>query len=552
MLTERNVPHAVLRGAVEPIHKHHVVERIWQHDHTVWQPRAAEISDRLGWLHLPESMSPELLRIRRFVTDARADGFRNALLLGMGGSSLAAETYALTVSQDEYGLPLTILDTTHPDAVRKAIADTDVGSTLFLVATKSGTTAETLALFRTFYTEAATALSPAQAGQRFVAITDPGSPLVERAEENGFRDVFTCVSDLGGRYSALSSFGLIPAALAGRDIDRLIEDAAAFTARCTETDLQINDPARLGALLGHLARTGIDKATFVLPQSIRCLGPWVEQLLAESTGKRGGGILPLVDEPLADPATYGPDRVFVIVDAASLDSEALSALHALDDAGFPLLFVEPDAPWSLGREFFRWEFATAVAGHLLNVNPFDQPNVESAKHATRTMIDAYRANAHLPQAESVELSADGLDAFLAGTRPPEYVSLQAYVPPSPAIAEQLAALRRTIRNRYRVATTVGYGPRFLHSTGQLHKGDAGRGRFVQLVSDPQADVPIPDTAGETRSSLSFGTLIRAQAAGDRQALLEAGRRVTTVRLSPDPVADLRAVNEDLVSLRSKG
>ena len=549
-LVTKNVSPDTVQSSVRRIRHHRIVERIWQHDHTVWQPSDDEIANRLGWLHLPDAMRPRIPGIKQFVDGVRADGFRSVLLLGMGGSSLAAETYAASRRNRQHGIPLTILDSTHPDAVRDAARALDIAHTLFIVATKSGATAETLALYRTFYGFAAAVSSSGPTGTQFVAITDPGSPLLSTAETYGFRQSFTNDPNLGGRYSALSLYGLVPAALLGFEIAELLDDAEAFASRCSDAAPEANDTARLGALLGTLARNGADKATFVLPEPIRSLGPWVEQLIAESTGKHGVGILPVIDEPLAGPHAYGSDRVFIVVNPTDLDADRQTALGALDEAGFPILAVEAESPWSLGREFFRWQFATAVAAHILGVNPFDQPNVESAKQATRAVIDDYQGAGRLPSIAASMASARSLEDLLRHVTPPEYVSLQAYVPPSATFDKQLAALRQTLRDRYRVATTAGYGPRFLHSTGQLHKGDAGGGRFVQFVSDETVDMPIPDVAGQTGSSLSFSALIRAQAAGDRRALLDAGRRVTTLRLSNHPATDLLRASESLRSERA--
>jgi len=510
------------------------LSRVWSHDHTVWRADPAEIEDRLGWLHLPERMPKELDRIDRFVADVREGGFRHVLLLGMGGSSLAPETFSLTFGNADGYPDLTILDSTHPDAVLGVEETLDLSRTLFLVATKSGTTTETLSFLRHFYARVLEGVGRDDVGRRFVAITDPGSPLVELAERGGFREIFKNDPNLGGRYAALSLFGLIPADLLGVDVRRTLRRAQSLSRECARSEpLDANPAVRLAAFLGAAAIDGRNKATFVVSREVAAFGNWVEQLIAESTGKEGTGILPVTGEPIAPPAAYGSDRLFVHLRLAD-DSSQDAAVAALADAGHPTARIDLDDRYALGGQFFLWELATALVGEILGINPFDQPNVEAAKILARRMVDAYRKTGSLPAEEAEPASADAVERFCSSAGEGAYIALHAYLPPSRSTSDALTALRVALRDRYRVATTVGYGPRFLHSTGQLHKGDGGRGLFIQLLTTPEADVPIPDDGDERESTLTFGTLIEAQSRGDRRALLDAGRAVLTLRLDGDP------------------
>ncbi len=515
-----------------------VIARIWAHDHTVWKPDPTEITNRLGWLHLPETMRPQLMDIADFVAEVRSAGYTRALLLGMGGSSLAPELFSRALSDPDGGLQLEVLDSTDPAAVAARTGACDLRRTLFIVSTKSGGTVETLSLFKTCYNLVAAEVGVEHAGEHFIVITDPGSTLEGLAREYRFRRAFLNDPTIGGRYSALSLFGLIPAALVGVDLERLLDRAGQMAAICRDPDPAANTGAHLGAAMGTLARTGRDKLTLVLSPEIASLGDWIEQLVAESTGKDGVGILPVVGEPLATPQTYGPDRLFVAVTMAG-DSGPDAALSALEAAGHPVVRMALLDRYDLGQQFMVWEFATAVAGHLLGINPFDQPNVEAAKVLARQAVEAFRTTGRLPEVPAALPRPDVLREFLASVRPGDYVALQAYLPPTGETDAALKALQQHIRQITGLAVTVGYGPRFLHSTGQLHKGDGGRGLFVQFVGAGGADVPIPDVAGQADSALSFGTLIRAQANGDYGALQAAGRRVLRIDLGADIAGGLR-------------
>lgn len=523
-------------AALAKMARERIVERIWAHDHTLWKPQPAEITNRLGWLHLPESMPAEIARLESFAREIRAAGYTQVLLLGMGGSSLAPELFGKTFG-GRMGDPLhlAVLDSTDPGAVLAHAARLDPLRTLFIVSTKSGGTVETFSFFKFFYNWAVGTLGAERVGEHFVAITDPGSGLARTAEHYRFRATFLNDPNIGGRFSALSHFGLVPAALVGVDLRLLLEHAGEMAAECRKGDG--NPGLILGAILGTLAQNGRDKVTFAISPAIAGFGDWVEQLIAESTGKEGKGILPVVGEPLGGPEVYGDDRLFVHLKLAD-DATHDAALQALAAAGHPVVRLALRDLYDLGGQFFLWEFATAVVGHLLGINPFDQPNVEAAKALARQMVADYKETGALPAVESAPLAAAVLDGFLAQGRPGDYIALQAYLQPTPETDVALAMLRLRLRARYRLATTVGYGPRFLHSTGQLHKGDAGNGLFVQFTADDAQDVPIPDEAAVTQSSITFGVLKAAQALGDRQALLDAGRRVIRFHLGSDAVMGL--------------
>lgn len=543
------------------LQRERVVERIWNHDYTVWKEDPAEISNRLGWLHSPANMPRHLPAIRSFAESIRSAGYGHALLLGMGGSSLAPEMFRLIFgTRTGYGT-LDVLDSTDPGAILARTRRLDPAKTLFIVSTKSGGTVETLSLMKYFYNLALESLGQQDAGEHFIAITDPGSTLEETARELGFRQIFLNEPDIGGRYSALSYFGLLPAALAGVDIDRLLQSAAQPAQSCRaapEANDPVNPGARLGAIIGTLANKARNKLTLITSPAIASFGTWVEQLIAESTGKEGRGILPVHGESLAAPEVYGPDRLFVHLYLQN-DSGNRKTVQALAAAGHPVVQIELADIYDLGAEIFRWEMATAVAGHLMGINPFDQPNVESAKALARRMVAAYRKEGRLPEIRPAlredwvtvyaDFSAGGiaeaLRGFLAKAAAGTYVALQAYVTPTADIDAALDNLRTRLRAITGLATTVGYGPRFLHSTGQLHKGDAGQGLFIQFTADSSADAAVPEEAGSTESWLSFGTLKMAQSLGDRQALLDAGRRVIRFHLSGDPAAGLRRLATEL-------
>ncbi|MFU8857950.1 MAG: bifunctional transaldolase/phosoglucose isomerase [Deferrisomatales bacterium] len=545
---------AAVDRAWEDLRRERVMQRIWEHDHTVWKPDPAEISNRLGWLRVAQELRGATGPLQDFSRTVAAEGTTHALLLGMGGSSLAPEVFRKTFGVAPGGVDLAVLDTTDPEAVLARAEALDPAKTLFLVSTKSGGTVETLSLFRFFYERTAAALGRERAGARFAAVTDPGSSLADLAREHGFRNVFLSDPDIGGRYSALSPFGLLPAALVGVDVELLLERALTAAANADGCNCPVegdNHAARLGAALGELALAGRDKATFFVSPAVEGFGDWVEQLLAESTGKEGRGLLPVVGEPPGPPEFYGDDRIFLHLRLDG-DSALDGAVADLERAGHPVIRLALRDPYDLGGQFFLWEMATAVAGWRLAIHPFDQPDVEAAKVLARELLAAYRADGRLPEAEPAFTAegirvygdargpspGDALASFLRGGEGGAYVALQAYLPPSPAVDRALGGLRAAVGGRTGLATTVGYGPRYLHSTGQLHKGDAGRGLFVQLTADPARDAPIPDPAGTPGSPVTFGVLEAAQALGDRRALLDRGRRVLRLHLGPDPASSL--------------
>jgi transaldolase/glucose-6-phosphate isomerase len=534
-----------------------LTDRLWARDVTLFAPGAGsgwapEIADRLGWLALPESMHAAAEELTAFAAEVSAEGVRDAVVLGMGGSSLAPEVFGRVFGGEagetvgDSGRPrLTILDTTHPDAVRAALDRLDPAAALFVISSKSGTTVETDALFRAAWERTAGAV--AEPGRRFVAITDPGSALARLAEERGFRRLVTAPPDVGGRYSALTPFGLLPAALAGADPGKLLDRAFVMAQACAPGVSALDDPAlALGAAIAAAAAAGRDKLTLLTSPALESLPAWIEQLVAESLGKDGRGVVPVAGEPLADPDAYGDDRLFVALRLAGDEgSEALShGLAALAAAGHPVVEIELADRYDLGSEMFRWELATAAAGAALGVQPFDQPDVEEAKRLARgAMAGATAGSAPQPIAAADESAARAaLERWLDGAAPGGYLAIQAYLAPTDATADALAAFRRELAARTRLAVTAGWGPRFLHSTGQLHKGGPDTGRFLQLLDRPAADLPVPGR------DYTFGRLIHAQAAGDAAALAGEQRPLLRLDLGTDPAAALRSLAEALATV----
>ncbi len=519
---------AVVETALSKLDSEKTVDRIWRKDHTVWKNDSTEIADRLGWLNVTEAMREQVEALSTFAEEVRDNGFTNAVLLGMGGSSLGPEVLRQTFGSADGYPTMHVLDSTVPAAVEALTAVIDPAHTLFLVSSKSGTTVEALSFYRHFRMLVGDAVGHQEAGESFIAITDPGSPLEQLAEEEGFRRVYLNPADIGGRYSVLSYFGLVPASLMGVDISKLLsraEEVHEATATCVPA--HVNPGAWLGAAMATMAKEGRDKMTLVTSPGLSAFGLWVEQLIAESTGKEGVGIVPVAGESLLDPGEYGDDRLFIYARLEGDDNDAVDATVAdLRKNGHPVLLLELRDRYDLGGEFFRWEFATAVAGSVLGIHPFDQPNVQQAKDLTSQVLQSYRELGLLP---AVDAPSDLAELF-SQAKPGDYLAIMAYVRQTPEIDGVLAGFRRDIAKRLRIATTLGYGPRFLHSTGQLHKGGPGSGLFLQIVDDGQSDVPIP---GE---EFSFGVLAGAQALGDLQALQAAGRRVARIQLSGDGLA----------------
>src|ERR671918_571921 len=497
-----------------------VAQRVWQRDESLWGgPGVPEIGNRLGWLTISEKMLEHASELGEFVEQVKADGFTDAVLLGMGGSSLGPEVIRRSYGEIPDGLRLQVLDSTDPGAVLDVERSVDLEKTLFIVSSKSGGTVETLSHMRYFYDRCG------GDGRRFCAVTDPGSSLVDEANERGFRHVFENDPEIGGRYSVLSYFGLVPAALAGVNVQALLHRCQVAEQNCTHFDeSSSNSGLWMGIAMGELAAQGRDKATFVVSEPISSFGLWVEQLIAESTGKQGKGILPVAGEPLGDPDVYGDDRVFAYLrDPDNADPDTDAKVEALARAGHPTLTLAVHGAADLGRIFFFAEFATAVSGWALGINPFDQPNVQEAKDNTARMLAA---------GATTFASADDLSPVLDAA-PPQYVAILGYVTPSHEFDAAIDELRVKIRDRTKATTTFGYGPRYLHSTGQYHKGGPPNGVFLLLYSRAQEDVEIPE-AGH-----SFEHLKLAQALGDATTLQEHGLRAVTIDLEGDPAEAVR-------------
>ena len=544
-----------------------ILQRIWRKDSSVWSADPAEISNRLGWLDSPGNSMAAAAAIIDFVAAVKADGFTRALLLGMGGSSLAAEVFSRSFGAQPGFLDLEVLDSTHPDAVLEQARKCDPQKTLYIISTKSGGTVETFSLMKFFYNQALAVVGREKAGRHFVAITDPGSGLESAARELDFRKIFLNDPNIGGRYAALSLFGIVPAALLGIDIKKILERAAAMADDCQAGDHPDHDsqtPARLGMIMGQLAADGRDKITFITSERMSSFANWLEQLIAESTGKGGKGILPVVGEAVVPPKDYGPDRLFV--NLRWLDDHAQDhAVQELRAAGLPVVEILCRDAYDIGGEYFRWEMATAIACWRLGIQPFNQPDVEAAKVLAREMLAEFYRQGELPR-PAAQFELPGIKVYAADhagdlneawrtllgknagdfrKKGNSYISIQAYAQADENARQALQQIRSILQRRYAAAVTVGYGPRFLHSTGQLHKGDGGRGIFIQILSRADEDAPIPDQAGADRSRVSFGTLIAAQAFGDRQALLEKNRRVITFQFTVGPKAGFAALAQFL-------
>ncbi len=514
-------------------------ERLWKQDPTLWKAddpsHQAEIKIRMGWLDVADLMATKVDELRAFAAEIRAAGFTRAVLCGMGGSSLAPEVLRRTFGVAKGACDVAVLDSTDPAAIAAAERWSDPAKTLYIVSSKSGGTTEPNVFFQYFYDKVRAARGD-KAGEHFVAITDPGTAMEKRAREHGFRRIFLNRAEIGGRYSALSHFGLVPAALMGIDVAKLLGRAKRMMLACGPTVSAGQNPGLyLGAVIGTLAKAGRDKLTFVVDKKIDTFGYWTEQLIAESTGKEGTGIVPIEGEPIGTPAVYGRDRVFVY---ERLGGAYDRGVQALVRAGHPAVALRLTDPYDLGAEFMRWEIATAAAGWVLGIDPFDQPNVQESKDNTVRLLKAYADNGSLPDPGGVlSPSAGGfathLGAHLKLAKKGDYVAITAYVERTPAREKWLRELRTLIRDRFKVATTVGYGPRFLHSTGQLHKGGAANGVFIQLSAEPTADLAVP---GER---FTFGVLEAAQALGDYESLAKRGRRAIRVALGRDVDAGFR-------------
>jgi len=550
----------VIQKALADFRTSDIIARIWKKDPTVWKDKDEEISGRLGWLESPERMASARPEIERFVEGVRRDGYDQALLLGMGGSSLAAEVFSEVFGTAKGFLQLNILDSTDPETILGFANSLPLDKTLFIVSSKSGTTLETASFLNYFYTRAAEALGKDRAGRHFAAITDPGTPLEKTARSLQFRHNFAGLPDVGGRFSVLSPFGLVPAAVIGLDMSKLLEASRKTTRLCRNPDPRHNPGAWLGLILGGLAQAGKDKATFLISPRMESLGAWIEQLLAESTGKEGLGILPIVKEHEFVPDKLANDRVYIGIQLGE-DRMYDPVIGLLKQSGRPLVTMTVADLDELGSQLFLWEMATAVAGRVLKINPFDQPDVAASKKKTEGLLNIYRETGCLPEEkpsfESRDLVlysetptrnlAQGLQGFLGEARPGDYIAIQAFLPTRPEIDAAVQKLTAKLRSKTRLAVSADFGPRFLHSTGQFHKGGGGNGLFIQLTAENKVDALVPDGPGALSSSYSFGILKQAQARGDWEALREKDRRIVRVHIKNDLLEGLTKLISSLAS-----
>ncbi len=543
-----------------------VLQRLWDKDASLWtsDPTAqAAIRSRLGWLSIASVMEPQVPVIQAFAQDVKQAGFTHALLLGMGGSSLFAEVCRHTFGIAPGGLDLLVLDTTDPAAIQAAMARAPLERTLFIVSSKSGATTESSALCAYAYDQCHRRMAD-KAGQQFIAITDAGTPLEAQAQQLRFRRAFVhgpmTGQDVGGRFSALTYFGLVPAALMGVDIRALLSSAQAMGTRCQPAaPLADNPAAQLGVFLGDAYAAGRDKMTLLTSASLSRFGVWVEQLVAESTGKAGKGLVPVTSEPLREPAAYGADRMFVELQLeAERDAALSSRLDALAQAGHPVIRLRWRDRTELGGETIRWFLATAIAASSMQLNPFDEPNVQESKDRTKALLDQYVRDGVLPTESLVvgsgfdperkrraepapssedSPSADGarLREFLRTAKPGDYLAILSFLPRTPELDQAVESLWMRLADTCGVVTTLGYGPRYLHSTGQLHKGGPDTGLFVMLTSDDPVDLPVPGMP------YSFSVLKQAQALGDIQALRDRKRRLLHLPLARSPLEALRSL-----------
>lgn len=550
----------VVADALAEARQNNVVQRIWNKDAALWKSDAAHqniIRNSLGWLNVANEMSAVSDDLVAFADQIRGPaGFKHVMLCGMGGSSLCPEVISQTFGQQSGYPKLLVLDSTDPDVLASFANQIDIDHCLFIIASKSGTTTEPLVFYKYWYDQVGQRTS--HPGESFVAITDPGTRMVEMATADNFRRIFLNRPDIGGRYSALSYFGMVPAALMGVDIRKLLSRAEEMMRSCSGESLVESDPgALLGAILGECANAGRDKLTIVPDQRIAALGLWIEQLIAESTGKEGKGILPVNGEPPGPPSAYTDDRVFVSIAVGKSDGETDRALKALEAAGHPVVYRRLRDSYDLGEEFFLWEFATAFAGSRLSINPFDQPNVQESKDATKELLEYFTRHGKLQDQEV--LVSDGvltvyaddqtrtllpstsvleaLRAHLARAKRHNYIALLDYLEETPEIEAAIQTIRTHLRDATRCATTTGYGPRYLHSTGQLHKGGPDTGVFIQLTAPDKVDLPVP---GE---SYTFSILKQAQALGDFRSLASRGRRAVRVDLGEDVLTGLARLRE---------
>jgi glucose-6-phosphate isomerase len=513
-----------------------VLSRIWEKDHTVWKPYPDEIVNRLGWLTATDWLRGKLEELQLFGDEVRDAGFRYIVLLGMGGSSLCAETLRQVFGSSPNYPQLIVLDSTVPSTIKKISGKIDVEKTLFIVSSKSGTTIEPLCMFKYFRDLVESVVGKGKLGKNFIAITDEGTPLVTLGKEYNFRRIFINPSDIGGRYSIFSYFGMVPASTIGINIFNLLENAHSMQQRCQQEYLTDNPGIMLGTIIATLALKGKDKLTIISTNQVKSFSLWVEQLIAESTGKEGKGIIPVAGETMLEPESYGDDRLFVYIKLKDdIDNGKDRWIKDIESSGQPVITIELDNIFALGSEFIRWEFATVVAGALLGINPFDQPNVQSSKKATVKILRNYEDTKVPPDFES-NIPADHI---FNNMKSGNYLAILAYLQQSPELDKVIAEFRKKVSEKYRIATTIGYGPRYLHSTGQLYKGGPRTGHFLIITASHTSDLPIPDTP------FNFGLLADAQALGDKHALQSYGQRTKMIRLQNEDTSTLAKVLEDL-------
>lgn len=551
------------------------VKRLWNKEEDLWLKGniQSEISDlSMGWLNVASKMLDNLPLVEEFSKSVQISGLHHIVLLGMGGSSLTPLVFQKTFLHKEslrqafaQGMELIVLDSTEPETIKKVENEINISKTLFIVSSKSGTTAEVMALYNYFFNKVF-ALKGEAAGENFIAITDEGSPLVELANHKKFRQTFVNFPDIGGRYSALSYFGILPAVLMGVNVRELLERTLLMIKACgPQVPASQNPGVILGAAIAELAKQGHDKLTYLLPSSLSSFGLWLEQLLAESTGKNNKGVLPLNGKPLAGTNTYGKDRVFFQLELSGKKDENQSErLKDLISLEYPVISIQIKDELDLGQEFFRWEIATATASAILGVNPFDQPNVQESKKCTDRLLKMIEEKGKLPHMEptltedsihyyyraqkseniqvsnsySIHESAKSLlEKFLQLTKPGDYISLQAYLPEISVVNKYIFGLQQYLQKRLHVAVTTEFGPRYLHSTGQYNKGGPNTGIFIQFIGSSVSDLPIPDHA------YSFGLLKKAQAIGDMEALIMHNRRVILIDLGEDIINGLNSFKQ---------
>lgn len=551
----------LVNTAIEETQAADVMPRIWAKDAALWKSDPTHqriIGNALGWLKVANEMFDVARDLAAFSDDIAGSGFNHVMVCGMGGSSLCPEVLRQTFGHQSGYPELLVLDSTDPDALVALGRYIDIQKCLFIVASKSGTTTEPLVFQKYWYDQEQR--HKKNPGENFVAITDPGTVLVRMADDAGFRRVFLNQADIGGRYSALSYFGMVPAALMGLDVHRFLKRARAQADACgPDVPIAENPAARLGVVMAECAKKGRDKLTLVTDPKLSALGLWIEQLIAESTGKEGKGIVPINGETLGTPSLYGDDRLFVSIALGDQERQTAAALNDLEAAGHPVVYLQLTDLYDLGGHFFVWELATAVAGWRLGIDPFDQPNVQESKDATKELLEAFTREGKLRE-QIIVSQQDGLTVYadektatlpkdsvvqslrghLMKAKAGDYIALLDYVEETSEIEACIQDIRRYLRTATRCATTTGYGPRFLHSTGQLHKGGPNTGVFIQITATDATDLPIP---GEP---YSFSILKQAQALGDFRSLSAHGRRAIRVHLGSDVAAGLKQLRELII------